>query len=267
MSSPYLSLSENLIAARQSCSPLDAFPGVLPETPEDAYHVQDLCIAGWDDKLVGWKVAGLRADLHEQFNAQRQSGPVFKKNLQFSNGSDYILAPVFSEGFAAIEAEFVIELADISSLPTSNLTIEDAHKAIAKVYMGIEIASSPMKNTHSYGSLSPICDFGNNAGVIVGPEINNWRELDLSNIEVSVKIANDTVGTAHTKPGLDGPLGAVAYLIEHLAKRGHKLEAGTYISSGAITGAHQTTIGIPSKVTFNGIGTISLELVASQAPK
>lgn len=265
MPSPYLSLAENLIAARRSCLPLDAFPGTVPETPQDAYHVQDLCIAGWDDELVGWKVAGLKSELHESFNAQRQSGPVFKKALQFSTGSDHILAPVFAEGFAAIEAEFIIELDDISSLPTSNLTIEDAQNAIAKVFMGIEVASSPMKDTHAYGIFSPISDFGNNAGIIVGPEITNWRDIDLSNIDVSVKVANESVGKAKTKPGLGGPLGAVEYLIEHLAKRGHTIGAGAYISSGAITGVHQAAIGVPCEVEFDGIGSISLEFVACKS--
>ena len=265
MSSSQLSISQKLIAARKACSKLDAFPGDVPVTPEEAYQVQDLCIAGWDDELVGWKVAGLKAELHESFKAQRQSGPVFKKNLQFSTGYDHILAPVFAEGFAAIEAEFVIKLADVSSLPTSNLSIDDAINAIDKVYMGIEIASSPMKNTHSYGTLGPISDFGNNGGVIVGPEVTNWRDIDLSSIDVSVTIGGEVVGSANTKPALDGPLGAVTYLIEHLAQRGHKIEAGTYISSGAITGAHQTSVGVPSEVKFGDIGTISLELVSNSS--
>ena len=261
---PQLSaLSKNLIAARKSCAPLNEFPGTMPATPEEAYKVQSECIAGWDDELVGWKVAGLRADLHEQFKAARQSGPVFKKSLQISNGQDRIFAPVYAQGFAAIEAEFVILLGDVSHLPTSNLTEQDAISAIDKIFIGIEIASSPMKNTHSYGALSPICDFGNNAGVIVGPEITNWKELDLSSINVSVIIGDNEVGNANTKPGLDGPIGAVAYLIEHLAKRGHTINAGTYISSGAITGAHQTETGIPSEVTFEGLGSISLELASN----
>ena len=257
-------LSQKLIAARASRTALAEFPGTLPDTPQEAYKVQDLCIAGWDDKLSGWKVAGLKPELHESFKAKRQSGPVFSKNIQFTDCSDHIKAPVFSEGFAAIEAEFVIELGDVSDLPSSNLTIEDAKKAIANVYMGIEIASSPMKNTHSYGTLSPICDFGNNAGVIIGPKVENWETMDLSEIAVSVKIDGDVVGSANTKPELEGPLGAITYLLEHLAERGHKVEKGTYISSGAITGAHQTIVGIPSEVTFEGVGTISLELVCNK---
>lgn len=256
-------ISEKLIAARKTCTPLAEFPGTLPDTPKEAYQVQDQCISGWDDELVGWKVAGLKAELHDEFKAKRQSGPVFKKNLQISNGEDHILAPVYAQGFAAIEAEFVILLGDVSSLPTSNLTEQDAIKAIDKVFMGIEIASSPMKNTHSYGTLSPISDFGNNNGVIVGPEIKNWQEIDLSTINVSVKIGGEEVGKANTKPSLDGPLGAVTYLIEHLAQRGHDIKPGTYISSGAITGAHQADVNIASEVTFEGIGTISLELVSN----
>lgn len=265
MSSSYALLSQNLIAARQSCSLLSDFPGTVPETPKDAYHVQDLCIAGWDDQLVGWKVAGLKAELHELFNAPRQSGPVFKKDLQIVKGDEHILAPVYDGGFAAIEAEFIIELADVSSLPTHNLTIEDAQNAISKVFIGIEVASSPMKETHSYGAYSPISDFGNNAGVIIGPEIINWREIDFSDIDVSVKIDGEAVGVGSAKAGMEGPLGAVAYLIEHLAERGHSLEAGTYVSSGAITGVHQTTVGVPSQVEFSGFGSISLEFVARQA--
>jgi len=227
-------ISEKLIAARKTCTPLAEFPGTLPDTPEEAYQVQDQCISGWDDELVGWKVAGLKAELHDEFKAKRQSGPVFKKNLQISNGEDHILAPVYAQGFAAIEAEFVILLGDVSSLPTSNLTEQDAIK-----------------------------DFGNNNGVIVGPEIKNWQEIDLSTINVSVKIGGEEVGKANTKPSLDGPLGAVTYLIEHLAQRGHDIKPGTYISSGAITGAHQADVNIASEVTFEGIGTISLELVSN----
>ena len=74
-------ISEKLIAARKTCTPLAEFPGTLPDTPEEAYQVQDQCISGWDDELVGWKVAGLKAELHDEFKAKRQSGPVFKKNI------------------------------------------------------------------------------------------------------------------------------------------------------------------------------------------
>lgn len=263
MTQPADAIAEKLIEARQTRTPLSTFPGTLPDTPEDAYQIQDLCIKGWNDNIVGWKVAGLKAEMHEQFNAKRQSGPVFEKNLRFVDCSEHILAPVYAGGFGAIEAEFVIKLGDVSQLPTSGLTAGDVRSVIEKVFIGIEIASSPMKDTHKYGTFSGISDFGNNAGIIVGPEVTDWQNVDLSSINVSVTVDDEVVGNATTKPELDGPLGAITYLIEHLAQRGHTIPAGTYVSSGAITGAHKTDLNIASKVTFEGYGTFSLELVSN----
>jgi len=263
MTSPAEAIAEKLIQARKTKTPLSEFPGTLPSTPEDAYHIQDLCIKGWDDKIVGWKVAGLKAEMHEQFKAKRQSGAVFEKNLRFVDCSEHIHAPVYAGGFGAIEAEFVILLGDVSQLPTTGLTAEDVRGVIEKVFIGIEIASSPMKDTHKYGTFSGISDFGNNAGIIVGPEVTNWQEVDLSSINVSVTVDGEVVGNATAKPELDGPLGAITYLIEHLAQRGHKIEPSTYVSSGAITGAHRTELNVASEVTFEGYGTFSLELVSN----
>jgi len=263
MTSSPAAIAEKLIEARKTRTPQSEFPGTLPDTPEGAYHIQDLCIKGWDDKIVGWKVAGLKAELHEQFKAKRQSGPVFEKNLRFVDCSEHILAPVYAGGFAAIEAEFVILLGNVSHLPTSDLSADDVRSVIEKVFIGIEIASSPMKDTPKYGTFSGVSDFGNNAGIIVGPEVKNWQDVDLSSINVSVEIGGDVVGSATAKPELDGPLGALTYLIEHLAQRNHDLPAGSYVSSGAITGAHRAELNVASKVSFEGYGAFSLELVSN----
>jgi len=227
------SLSQNLIAAREERKALADFPGTLPDGPVEAYAIQSECIAGWGDTLVGWKVAGLKADLHEEFKAKRQSGPVFKNNLFVNNGAQSTKVPVFPEGSSAVEAEFVILLGDVTYLPTSNLTEQDVISVIEKVYIGVEIAGSSIHQVHSHGTLAGICDFGNNAGVIIGPEVENWQE------------------------------GALTYLFEHLAQRGHKVEKGMYVSSGAITGAHRAGAGAMSEVSFEGVGAINLELVAN----
>ena len=257
------SLSQNLIAAREERKALADFPGSLPDGPAEAYAIQSECIAGWVDTLVGWKVAGLKADLHEEFKAKRQSGPVFKNNLFTNDGSQSTQVPVFPEGSSAVEAEFVILLGDVTHLPTSNLTEQDVISVIEKVYIGVEIAGSSIHQVHSHGTLAGICDFGNNAGVIIGPEVENWQKVGLSNINVNVKLDGEEVGSANAKPSLDGPLGALTYLFEHLAQRSHKVEKGMYVSSGAITGAHRAGAGANSEVSFKGIGTINLKLVAN----
>jgi len=49
-------------------------------------------------------------------------------------------------------------------------------------------------------------------------------------------------------------LGTTKSLIEHLKQRGHKLETGTLVSSVAITGVHDSSLGVRSKISFDGEG-------------
>ena len=42
---------------------------------------------------------------------------------------------------------------------------------------------------------------------------------------------------------LDGPVGAVRFLLENLAARGIALQAGQWVSSGAVTGVHPVKPG------------------------
>ena len=60
--------------------------------------------------------------------------------------------------------------------------------------MGIDIANNPIINTRFYGALPSMCDFENNVDLIVSPDIAHWRDVDLSDIAVSVKVDDDIVG-------------------------------------------------------------------------
>ena len=48
--------------------------------------------------------------------------------------------PVFEKGFAAIEAEYIIQLGDVSGLASSGLTQAQIESVIDKIYIGVEIA-------------------------------------------------------------------------------------------------------------------------------
>ncbi len=61
--------------------------------------------------MSGWKVGWIPEPLSQKYGAQRLVGPIFNRSLKRANGSASIDAPVFARGFAAIEAEFVFQLA------------------------------------------------------------------------------------------------------------------------------------------------------------
>lgn len=253
-------VSTKFVEARQSNKGLTQYPGPVPVSLVEAYQIQAKSIAAWDDEVVGWKVGGIPPALQKTFNADRLVGPIFERSVRYCGDGEFVSMPVFEEGYAAIEGEFIIELSDVADLPNSGLTQAQIESVINKVYIGVEIASSPLTIINEIGPVGPISDFGNNCGLIVGPELINWREADLSSYLVNVKINEQDMGTVAAPEGLKGPLGAAKFLIEHLKQHGYSIPVGTYISTGAITGVHQAFVDDTSEVVFEGIGSIRLAL-------
>ncbi len=258
------SISESLMQARTQCLGLSQYPGELPQTLETAYRIQDLSISKWKDQLVGWKVGGIPINLQPKFQVERLSGPIYANNVKHSSDENVVEMPVFEDGYAGIEAEFIVELADTSDLPEEGITEQQVIEVINKVFVGVEIASSPIQRINDLGPTAPISDFGNNSGMIIGPEIENWQRIELSNIAVTVEIDGIVHGPAKTQASLRGPLGATKFIIEQLKLRGYKIQPGTFVSTGAITGVHDSEVGAKSTVKFEGIGDINLTLISNR---
>jgi len=187
-------ISKSLVGARLSATPLDGFPGELPATLKRAYAIQAASIKRWPEDVVGWKVAMMPVPDRPRFTAERLAGPVFSSKVRSVEVDTRIVMPVYEGGFAAVEAEFVLELG-ASVLPTGeNYPDEELIDIVSAWHCGAEIASSPMAVVNERGATSIISDFGNNAGVLVGPQIPDWRTRPLSEMPAKVIVDNETVG-------------------------------------------------------------------------
>lgn len=247
-SSEISAISNALIDARHNCRLLNNFPGDMPETLKDAYAVQSLSIKRWDDEVCGWKVGGVPPAYLDRFTDKRLVGPIFKNSVAYPKESETAIMPVF-DGFAAVESEFVFALGETPE--------QD------RLFIGIEIASSPLNAINNMGPIAVVCDFGNNHGLIIGPEINDWQKLSPEPFEVKTIINDAVVGTKTITPFLGDALEALAFFRAHAAKNNIEVPVGTYISSGAITGVHETRAGATSIADFGPFGSIKMELVSA----
>ncbi len=247
--------------ARSAKSALKEFPGRVPNTLDDAYILQHFSIAAWPDKVAGWKVGGVPTMFREAFRAERLAGPIFSSQIAKLPANGPIQMPVFRDGFAAIEPEFILELGDVSQVDIEAATPGSVADVIHRCFIGIEVASSPVPDINDYGPAAIISDFGNNHGLVVGNEINEWSSSSLAQIKVSTTINGQCVGESTTAAGLDGPLGAVLFLIMQLRAMNHPIPEGLLVSTGAITGVHEASIGSTAQVSFAGHGEIELEMV------
>ena len=241
-----------------SAEPLPDFPGRLPVTLEQAYAIQSASVDRWPDEVAAWKVARLSPTDRERFRTERLAGPVFRSSIQtVEHGSCGVMA-VYEGGFAAIEAEYALELG--AAVPPSHKDYSDEELAdlVRAVYGAAEIASSPMALVNDLGAMSVISDFGANGGLVVGPKISGWRSLGPGSLSASVAVDDVTVGEAAPEPIGRDALQALRFLINLCSSRGIELPEGALISTGALTGVHDVRVGSAARVDFGSFGSFEV---------
>src|SRR4051794_28127926 len=166
-------IAGRFLSARRAAGGLADYPGDFPATLDNAYAVQDAAIAAWEKPVIGWKVGRINAPLDAHLGADRLAGPIFAQTLAADGEAAEM--PVFAEGFAAGECEFLLRIGRTPPAGQERFTLEEAADLIETVHVGIEIASSPLGSINALGPIAVISDFGNNNGLVVGPEIPDWR--------------------------------------------------------------------------------------------
>ena len=253
------SISRQLVAARADAKALSNYPGSVPTTLEDAYAVQTASLARWPDRIAGWKVGMVPEPYRTQLAAERLAGPIFASSVDDIEVGASKTMPIYTGGFAAVEAEFVLKLGKTIEPVERDYSDDDLIAIVSALHVGAEIASSPMADVNRLGPCCVVSDFGNNAGLLVGPSVPGWSSLPLDSLTAAVSVDDVVVGTATAGAIEGGPLQALRFLLGLCAQRKLVLEAGTLVSSGAVTGIHDVTTESKATVDFGTYGAFHVE--------
>ncbi|WP_459040796.1 2-keto-4-pentenoate hydratase [Stenotrophomonas sp. PSU-St83] len=253
-------IAQAFTTARLAGQALEAFPGDIPADLVAAYQVQDLAIARWNQPVVGWKVGYIAAERRDASGDERLLGPIFKPQLKNATGGTTDV-PVFVGGFAAIEAEYVLELLEDAPADQLHWSPEQAEALPARLYLGVEVASSPLATINELGPRVVVSDFGNNNGLVLGPEIGNWTSLDESALRAETLIEGEVVGVGGASRLPGGLRAAYAFALSRSARRGRPLRRGDLIATGNATGIHDIQAGQTALVRFAGFGEIACRAV------
>ncbi len=254
-------IAGRFLAARRAAAGLDAYPGVQPDTLDDAYAIQDAAIRGWGHRVTGWKVGRVAAPLVDRLGTDRLAGPIF---FATPATRDIVAMPIFGKGFAAGEAEFLLRVGVAPEAGKTRFTLDEAAELIDAVHIGIEIASSPLGAINALGPTAVVSDFGNNNGLVIGPQIADWRGSGFEQWDVTTRIDGLEVGTGSAASFPDGAIGAARFLFELMAKRGIALLPGQWISSGAVTGVHDARPGQLVECRFGDALEVACRLVEAR---
>lgn len=252
-------IAAHFVRARATRQGFADFPGTLPDTLEAAYAVQQAEIEQWPDAVAGWKVGRLSPDLAARCGTDRFLGPIFAATVARlgAEGAAPCDFPAFPNGFAAFEAEVLVGLARDAAPDRADWTAADAAALAGPMHIGVEVAGSPLAGIARLGSLASVCGFGNNAGLIVGPEIPGWRGRDAEPLTCTVTVDGAVVGDRRRDSLTAGALEGLAFALGQAARMGRPLRAGQWVSTGALTGVHAVTDGALCRADFGAYGSLT----------
>ena len=252
------------VAARRAKASMTDYPGIEPQTLDEGYAVQDAALALWPEAPAGWKLGRIPPAVQDRFPVDRLAGPIFPGAVwAYEAAAAPFVIPAFAGGTACVEGEFVFRTVKDADPAKVDWTLDEAADLVGPLHIGVEPAGSPLRGINGFGPVVVASDFGNNAGLLIGPEVEGWRDLDWAELSVATLIDGAPVGTG-TGASIPGtPLAAVAFLAGHLAQRGIALPAGTWISTGAVTGVHDIEIGQSAHVDFGRLGAFDVRFEAA----
>jgi 2-keto-4-pentenoate hydratase len=257
-------IAEQFVRARLDATSLPDFPGSIPATLSIAYALQDRAIALWPDFVAGWKVGRIGEPWLGRLGEDRLVGPIFRRGIRLAPPEQLVEFPVFEGGFAAVEAEFVFRLGADAPSDKLQWTAEEAAQLAMAMHVGIETAGSPLATINELGSAVVVSDFGNNAGLLLGPSLPDWRRRSFESLKTETFIEGQSVGRggAMSLPG--GPLASLAFALSRCARRGMPMKSGYVISTGATTGVHDIRVGQEARIVFEGCGELLCRAVPAQ---
>ncbi|MEP6940001.1 MAG: 2-keto-4-pentenoate hydratase [Rudaea sp.] len=259
-----MKIARQFVRARSEGVALQDFPGAIPDSIEAAYRVQDAAIALQTDEIVGWKVGYIAPEARGPGGDERLVGPIFARRLQV-DVVDTVDFPVFAGGFAAVEAELAFRLRADALPARTRWTVEEALAIAGDLHIGIETAGSPLKTINDLGPRVVVSDFGNNAGMLLGPAIEGWRALPAPLLSCQSYVDGRIVGEGLVDTLAAGPLVALAFALSRCARNGRPLRAGDIVTTGALTGIHEIAAGQTARVDFGIHGSIFCRAVDARA--
>ncbi|MCY3558775.1 MAG: hypothetical protein OXH13_09040 [Chloroflexi bacterium] len=185
-------------------------------------------------------------------------------------GEDMVLAPFF-EGmvmnspasipgadFVAciLEAEVAFRL-DREYAPTDGGYGEaSVLDGVSNAYVVIEAPNNRYGGVPEFPSMA--ADGVGNQALIVGPEIEDWRNRDLVSLPCSIQIDGKVV--AEGRDGRPNPIEVLVATVNEINNRGMTVSAGEIITTGAAALHPGGQAGMEVKIEFPGIGSVELSL-------
>ena len=249
------SLAGALAQARLDDRQIDVSALDVMSSIEDAWAVQALLEKTYNSRQTGYKIGATSPQAQKMVGCDGPFyGPMFDRD-HFANGSSMPL----SSSLLGVECEFAFQFGkDVAAADIAD-DRDALHDSIKACHVALELIGRRTKGTGLPPLFGAIADFGANFAFIPGDEVTNWRDLDLSQVEVHGLVNDEETNQGSGAAVLGNPLNALAWLMSELATKGSTLQAGQWVTTGTCLGVVAPKKGAKIEGRFGDLGSVFLQ--------
>jgi 2-oxo-3-hexenedioate decarboxylase len=228
-----LEIATTLDDARLKAHPLPQFSSRLTDfSRSDAYAVQEEGIklrTSRGEKIIGLKMGLTSEGKRKQMNLDSPLYGVLTDRMQIENEGIFHL-----EG--SIHPKIEPEIAFfINRDLKGKITREDVLNATEYIAPALEILDSRYEGFKYFSMEDVIADNSSSSHFIIGPKFFDFKNLDLLNLSMRMKINGETKAEGISSDISGDPVVSVIQLAELLAQRSQFIPANTIVLTGAAT--------------------------------
>ena len=238
-------IAERLVAARRQGARIALAGPDAPQDYEEGFAIQDKVVAALASPVIGWKVMEV------------PGGPVIcAPILQSGRVAPGGTWEVVGKEPAGIELEIAFRMGrDVPPGATPAQVLD----AVAAAHVVFELCQSRIADPGKQPRHVMLADCIANAGIVVGPEIDGWRNQDLAARPGRLLVD----GKVHVEGKSVDPVAALQMLPPVLAARGKRLAAGQIVITGSLIGMNWLTSRHALEGIVDGCGQVAIELAAA----
>lgn len=238
--------------------PLAAIPeDVRPTSIADADRIATRLRRGASGPLDGWKAGASSPAQMRDLGVSTPPVAPLPQGVVVASPANLDASTYF---LPIMEAEVAFRLA--ADLPPRDTpySAEEVSDAVASAHIAIEAANFPFADGPAAGMPSIIAAGFAVAYLVVGPEIEGWRDRDLRALEVQLLLDGEVAATGLEGDARCDPFGVLVAMANDLASRGSPLEAGQVVTTGAAAPPTPAQPGQTVTVRFGDIGEVVARL-------
>ncbi|MEX0810194.1 MAG: fumarylacetoacetate hydrolase family protein [Dongiaceae bacterium] len=262
-------LAERLARARLAGDRCEIANGDHPQTEADGYAIQDeatRAVVASGRKIGGYKIGLVTEQMRIQTGGRETLGvdtPVYGTML-----ADRIFREETTVRHADfvqlyIEGEFAIRIGrDVpvaASYDRGNIG-----EFVESCFAAIEIVEFRLPYFDYTPPLAPlmIADNGSNWGAVVGEPVTDWRALDIPALGAEMRLDGRRVAEGAAHQLLGHPFEVLAWMANHMNRRGRSLAARDIVLLGSVTPSFRDfTAPAVIGVEWDALGSVAIRIV------